>query len=119
MKKRVLSGIQPSGSIHLGNYLGAVQNWVASQDEFDNIFCVVDLHAITVPQDPKTLRQNIRELAGILFAAGIDPKKSALFVQSDVSEHSELAWILNCLTPMGWLNRMTQFKEKTGTQKKE
>lgn len=115
-KKRVLSGIQPSGSIHLGNYLGAIQNWVKSQDDHDNFFCIVDLHAITIPQDPKKLRASIRELAGILFACGLDPKKVSLFVQSDISEHSELAWILNCSTPMGWLNRMTQFKDKSAKQ---
>lgn len=119
MRKRVLSGIQPSGSVHLGNYLGAIQNWVRSQDEYDNFFCVVDLHAITVPQNPQQLKKNIRELAGVLFACGIDPEKSALFVQSDVSQHAELAWILNCFTPMGWMNRMTQFKDKSAKQKDE
>lgn len=118
-KKRVLSGIQPSGSIHLGNYLGAIQNWVKSQDEHDNFFCIVDLHAITTPQDPKKLRASIRELAGILFACGLDPKKISLFIQSDISEHSELSWILNCSTPMGWLNRMTQFKDKSAKQKEK
>ncbi|MBI2338570.1 tryptophan--tRNA ligase [Candidatus Daviesbacteria bacterium] len=117
MKKRVFSGIQPSGNLHIGNFLGALKNWVASQDQFDNVFCIVDLHAITVPQDPKILRQKIREVAGIYFAAGIDPKKSIVFVQSAVSAHAELAWILNCFTPMGWLGRMTQFKEKSGSQK--
>jgi len=115
-KKRVLSGIQPSGGIHLGNYLGAIQNWVNTQDQYDNIFCVVDLHAITVPQDPKTLRSNIRELATLLYACGLDQEKSPLFVQSDVRQHAELTWILNCSTPMGWLNRMTQFKEKSENQ---
>ena len=115
-KKRILSGIQPSGSIHLGNYLGAIQNWVKSQDDHDNFFCIVDLHAITTPQEPKKLRLAIRELAGILFACGLDPQKNALFIQSDISEHSELAWILNCSTPMGWLNRMTQFKDKSAKQ---
>jgi len=117
MKKRVLSGIQPTGNFHIGNYLGAIRNWVVSQAEYDNIFCIVDLHAITVRQDPKELRKNIREAAGLLFASGIDPKKSALFVQSDVPEHTELTWILNCMTPMGWMNRMTQFKEKSEKQK--
>ena len=117
MKKRVLSGIQPTGSIHLGNYLGAIQNWVKSQDEYDNFFCVVDLHAITVPQDPKKLRSNIHELACILFAAGLDPQKCSLFVQSDIPEHTELTWILNCHTPMSWMSRMTQFKEKSQNQK--
>src|SRR5690349_7714328 len=96
MKKRVFSGIQPTGYIHIGNYLGAIRHWVASQTEFDNIFCIVDLHAITVPQEPKILRSRIRELVALLFAAGIDPKRSALFVQSHISAHSELAWILNC-----------------------
>lgn len=118
-KKRVLSGIQPSGTIHLGNYLGAIQNWVKSQSQNDNFFCIVDLHAITVPQDPSKLRASIRELAGILFACGLDPKQVSLFVQSDISEHSELAWILNCSTPMGWLNRMTQFKDKSAKQKEK
>lgn len=118
-KKRVLSGIQPSGSIHLGNYLGAIQNWVKSQSEHDNFFCIVDLHAITVPQNPQKLRASIRELAGLLFACGLDPKQVSLFVQSDISEHSELAWILNCSTPMGWLSRMTQFKDKSAKQKEK
>lgn len=117
MKKRVFSGIQPSGNLHIGNYLGALKNWVASQGSCDNVFCIVDLHAITVPQDPKVLNQKIREVAGIYFAAGIDPEQSIVFVQSDVSAHAELAWILNCFTPMGWLGRMTQFKEKSGDQK--
>src|SRR5258708_748496 len=94
---RVLSGIQPSGSIHLGNYLGAIQNWVKSQEEHDNFFCIVDLHAITIQQEPKKLRSAIRELAGILFACGLNPEKVALFMQSDISEHSELAWILNTI----------------------
>lgn len=117
MKKRVFSGIQPSGNLHIGNYLGALKNWVASQEDYDNVFCIVDLHAITVPQDPKILKQKIREVAGIYFASGIDPKESVVFVQSDVSAHAELAWILNCFTPMGWVGRMTQFKEKSGDQK--
>ncbi|RMD96931.1 MAG: tryptophan--tRNA ligase, partial [Calditrichaeota bacterium] len=117
MKKRVFSGIQPTGNIHIGNYLGAIRNWVASQSEYDNIFCIVDLHAITVPQEPKVLKAKIRELAGILLAAGIDMDKSVLFVQSHVSEHAELAWILNCFIPMGWMQRMTQFKEKSEKQK--
>ncbi len=115
--KRVFSGIQPSGNLHIGNFLGALKNWVASQQEANNVFCIVDLHAITVPQDPKVLKQKIREVAGIYFAAGIDPKQSIVFVQSDVSAHAELAWILNCFTPMGWMSRMTQFKEKSGDQK--
>jgi tryptophanyl-tRNA synthetase len=118
-RKRVFSGIQPTGGIHIGNYLGAIRRWVESQHEHDNIFCIVDLHAITIPQDPKDLRTKIRELAGILIAAGIDPNTSALFVQSHISEHSELAWILNCFTPMGWMRKMTQFKEKSGKQKEQ
>lgn len=119
MKQRVFSGIQPTGKIHIGNYLGAIKNWVASQEKFDNIFCVVDLHAITVPQEPKVLKDKIREIAGILLAAGIDPEISALFVQSHICAHAELAWILNCFTPMGWMKRMTQFKEKSEKQKEE
>ncbi len=117
MKKWVFSGIQPSGNLHIGNFLGALKNWVASQQDANNVFCIVDLHAITVPQDPKILKQKIREVAGIYFAAGIDPKQSIVFVQSDVSAHAELAWILNCFTPMGWMSRMTQFKDKSGDQK--
>lgn len=113
MKKRVFSGIQPTGNIHIGNYLAAIKNWVDSQVEYDNIFCIVDLHSITVPQDPKKLAAKTRELAGILLAAGIDPEKSSLFIQSHISAHAELAWILNCYTPMGWMQRMTQFKEKS------
>ncbi len=114
MKKRVFSGIQPTGNIHIGNYLGAIKQWVASQVEYDNIFCIVDLHAITVPQNPAELKASIRKLAGLLFAAGIDPEQSVLFVQSHIAAHAELAWILNCVTPMGWMERMTQFKEKAG-----
>jgi tryptophanyl-tRNA synthetase len=117
MKKTVFSGIQPTGNIHIGNFLGAIRHWVDSQEEFNNIFCVVDLHAITVPQDPIVLKKKTRELAGLLLAAGIDPKKSELFIQSHISAHSELAWILNCMTPMGWMQRMTQFKEKSEKQK--
>lgn len=118
-KKRVFSGIQPTGNIHIGNYLGAVKNWVASQDEYENIFCIVNLHAITVSQNPTNLRRKTKELAGLLFAAGIDPERSVLFIQSDVAAHSELAWILNCCTPMGWMQRMTQFKEKSAKSKEE
>ena len=113
-RERVFSGIKPSGSPTLGNYIGAIRHWVADQDRYDNIFCVVDLHAITVPQDPATLLATTRELAAILVASGIDQERSILFVQSHVHEHPELAWILNCFTPMGWLNRMTQFKQKAG-----
>lgn len=118
-KKKVFSGIQPTGNIHIGNFLGAIQYWVALQDKYDNIFCVVDLHAITVPQEPQVLKAKIRELAGLLMAAGIDPKKSALFIQSHVCAHPELAWILNCVIPMGWMGRMTQFKEKSGEQREQ
>jgi len=117
MKKTVFSGIQPTGNIHIGNLLGAIRHWVSSQEEFNNIFCVVDLHAITVPQDPIELKKKTREFAGLLLAAGIDSEKSELFVQSQISAHSELAWILNCITPMGWMQRMTQFKEKSEKQK--
>lgn len=116
-RERVFSGIQPSGTPHLGNYLGAIRHWVAEQDIYDNIYCVVDLHALTLPQDPKALRENTRQLAATLFACGLDPQRSALFVQSHVHEHAELAWLLNCVTPMGWLNRMTQFKVKAGADR--
>jgi tryptophanyl-tRNA synthetase len=119
VKKIVFSGIQASGSLHLGNYLGAIRNWVSMQEQYDNYFCVVDLHTITVPQDPEVLRANIREVSGLLFAAGLDEEKSVVFIQSHVRAHAELAWLLNCLTPMGWLHRMTQFKEKSEKQKDE
>jgi tryptophanyl-tRNA synthetase len=119
MKKRVFSGIQPTGGLHIGNYLGAIQHWVKIQHEYDSIYCVVDLHAITIPQDPKVLKANIREVAGLLFASGIDPKIASVFIQSHVHEHSELTWILNCYIPMGWMRRMTQFKEKSQKQKEE
>ncbi len=118
-KKRVFSGIQATGSLHLGNYLGAIKNWVKMQEQFDNYFCVVDLHTITVPQDPEVLRNNIREVAGLLFAAGLNEKSSVVFIQSHVRAHSELAWLLNCITPMGWLHRMTQFKDKSEKQKED
>ncbi len=111
---RILSGMQPTNQLHLGNYLGALKNWVALQDKAETLFCVVDLHAITVPQDPALLNQSTREIAAAYIAAGIDTGKSTIFVQSQVSAHAELSWILSCLTPMGWLNRMTQFKEKAG-----
>lgn len=111
-KKRVLSGVQPTGSLHLGNYLGAIRQWVANQDQFDNYFCVVDLHAITAPHDPKKLRTDTMNSAAMYLAAGIDPKKSRIFVQSHVRAHAELCWLLNCVTPMNWLERMIQFKEK-------
>jgi tryptophanyl-tRNA synthetase len=111
-KKRIFSGVQPSGNLHIGNYLGAIKNWVEMQDKHDSIFCVVDLHAITVPQAPKILAQKTIEVARIYLAAGIDPKKSAIFVQSHVPEHSELAWIFNTITKVSEMERMTQFKDK-------
>ncbi len=114
VKKRVFSGVQPTGNIHLGNYLGAIRNWAAGQAEYDNIFCIVDLHAITLPIDPKELHTNTRKLAALYLACGLDTRYCKLFVQSHVHEHAEASWILNCFTPMGWLNRMTQFKTKAG-----
>jgi tryptophanyl-tRNA synthetase len=119
MKKRVFSGIQPTGELHIGRYLGAVRHWAAEQDEYDNIFCIVDLHAITVPQDPVLLKGRIREFAGLLMASGIDPEKSIIFVQSHLPTHAELAWILNCFIPVGWMQRMTQYKEKALKQKEQ
>ena len=115
-RKVVFSGIQPTGNIHLGNYLGAVRNWAARQAEKVNYFCVVDLHSLTVPQDPEHLRFEIRSLAAILLACGIDPEQSTLFVQSHVTAHAEGCWLLNCVTPLGWLQRMTQFKDKSARQ---
>lgn len=117
MKKIVFSGIQPSGNLHIGNYLGAVRNWAPLQKEYDCIYCVVDLHAIMVYQKPEILRENILETAKILLAADIKPEKSIVFVQSHVKEHAELAWILNTVTPIGELERMTQYKEKALKQK--
>lgn len=114
---RIFSGMQPTRQLHLGNYLGALRNWVALQDQYECVFCVVDLHALTVSQEPDVLRNNIREVTAAYIAAGIDPQKNILFNQSFVPQHSELAWILSCHTPLGWLNRMTQFKEKAGKQK--
>src|SRR5213595_1306251 len=111
---RIFSGIQPTGNLHLGNYLGAIRNWVAMQSDYDCIFCIVDLHALTLPQDPKELREATREVTAAYVAAGIDPERCIIFNQSTVHEHTELAWLLGCLTPLGWLNRMTQFKEKAG-----
>ena len=111
---RIFSGIQPTGNLHLGNYLGAIRNWVGLQDEFESIYCIVDLHAVTLPQDPAELRRNLREITASIVAAGIDPARCTLFAQSAVAGHSELAWLLACQTPLGWLNRMTQFKEKAG-----
>jgi tryptophanyl-tRNA synthetase len=112
-EKRIFSGIQPTGNIHIGNYLGAIMHWVVSQEAYDNIFCVVDLHAITIPQDPEQLKKKLHETAGLLLAAGINPKRSVLFIQSHISAHTELAWILNGLVSMGQMQRMTQFKEKS------
>ncbi|MEI6987469.1 MAG: tryptophan--tRNA ligase, partial [Rhodospirillaceae bacterium] len=111
---RIFSGMQPTSQLHLGNYLGALRNWVALQDQYECIFCAVDLHAITLPQDPVKLRRNTREITAAYIAAGINPVRCILFAQSGVPAHSELAWILSCHTPLGWLNRMTQFKEKAG-----
>ncbi len=111
---RVFSGIQPTGNLHLGNYLGAIRNWVTMQDAYDCIYCVVDLHAITNRQDPKVLRQGIREMAAALLASGIDPDRAILFNQSAVHAHAELAWVLMCTARVGWLDRMTQFKDRAG-----
>ncbi len=115
-RTRVFSGIQPSGQLHLGNYLGAVQQWVTGQRERESYICIVDLHAITVPQEPETLRAQTRELAASLLAAGIDPHQATLFVQSHVRAHAECCWLLNCVTPLGWLERMTQYKTKVAAQ---
>jgi tryptophanyl-tRNA synthetase len=117
MPKRIFSGVQPTGNIHLGNYLGAVRNWVKLQHEYESFFCIVNLHAITIPQDPETLAKKTRELTRLYLAAGIDTRVSTIFVQSDVAEHAELAWILNCITRMSELDRMTQFKEKGRKQR--
>ena len=111
-KPRVLSGVQPTGALHLGNWLGAIRNWVDLQDSHDTFFCVVDLHAITVPHDPGRLAEDTLTTAALYLACGIDPSRSTVFVQSHVSAHSELAWLLNCVTPLNWLERMIQFKEK-------
>ena len=113
MVKKIFSGVQPTGNLHLGNYLGAIKNFVELNNDNQNecIFCVEDLHAITINQDPKTLRNNILETVATFIASGIDPKKSVIFNQSQVTAHSELAWILSCVARMGWLNSMTQFKE--------
>jgi len=113
---RVLSGVQPSGNLHIGNYLGALSNWVRIQHDYESIFCIVDLHAITVYQEPDELRAKIRELAALFLAAGIDPAHSRMVVQSSVPAHAELAWLLTCVTPMGWLERMTQIKAKAAAQ---
>ncbi len=111
---RIFSGVQPTGNLHLGNYLGAIRNWVRLQGDYECIFCMVDMHAITVWQDPAELRRNTREVAAGMIAAGVDPKKNILFNQSQVPAHAELAWVFNCIARLGWLNRMTQFKEKAG-----
>ncbi len=112
IQKRVLSGVQPTGSIHIGNWLGAIRNWVDLQDTHDTFVCVVDLHAITVPHDPKKLANETLSTAAIYLACGMDPKKCSIFIQSEITAHSELCWILNCITPLNWMERMIQFKEK-------
>ena len=114
MKGRIFSGVQPTHGLHLGNYLGAIRNWAELQADYDCIYCIVDLHALTTVHDPRAMHANTREVAAALLACGIDPRRSVLFVQSNVFAHAELAWIFNCVTPLGWLNRMTQFKEKAG-----
>ena len=121
MLKKIFSGVQPSGNLHLGNFLGAIKNFVSlqNQENTDCVYCIVDLHAITTKQDPKVLKENIRETLATFIASGIDPKKSIIFNQSAVSAHSEGAWILSCIARMGWLNRMTQFKEKAGKDKEK
>ena len=112
MAKRIFSGAQPTGNLHIGNYLGALRNWVALQHEYESFFCVVDLHAITIPQDPAGLAAKTREVARLYLAAGIDPKVSTIFIQSDVKEHAELAWVFNCVARISELERMTQFQDK-------
>ena len=112
MRKRIFSGAQPTGQLHIGNYLGALKNWVALQDEYESFYCIVNLHAITLPQDPAVLRQKTLDLARIYLAAGLDPQRSTIFIQSDVPEHAELTWVLSCISRMGELERMTQFKDK-------
>ena len=114
--KRIFSGAQPTGNVHLGNYLGALRNWVALQHEYESFFCIVNLHAVTLPQDPKVLVEKTRDLARIYLAVGIDPEVSTVFIQSDVPEHTELTWLLNCVTRMSELERMTQFKDKARKQ---
>src|SRR5579885_645909 len=116
MRTRVFSGMQPTGNLHIGNYLGALKNWVRIQHEYECIFCIVDLHAITLYQEPAELRGKIEEIAALYLAAGIDPKVSAVMVQSAVPAHAELAWMLTCVTPVGWLERMTQYKAKAAKQ---
>lgn len=119
MKPRIMSGVQPTGNLHLGNYLGAIKQWVALQHTHECLFCIVDLHAITIPQDPAYLRQSTYDTTALYVACGIDPSKAIIFNQSTVPQHGELAWILGCMTPLGWLNRMTQFKEKAGKHKEQ
>src|SRR5919205_1108214 len=116
MSKRIFSGAQPTGNLHIGNHLGALRNWVALQHEYESFFCVVNLHAITVPQDPAALAAKTKEVARIYLAAGVDPEVSTIFVQSDVQEHAELAWLLNCVARIGEIERMTQFKDKSKKQ---
>src|SRR6202166_1270180 len=116
MKARIFSGVQPSGNLHIGNYLGALKNWVAIQGNYESIFGIVDLHAVTLYQDPAELRSKILETAALFMAVGIDPKQSAIMAQSSVPEHAELAWMLTCVTPVGWLERMTQYKAKSLAQ---
>jgi tryptophanyl-tRNA synthetase len=116
MRARVLSGVQPSGQLHIGNYLGALKSWAEIQDRYECIFCIVDLHAITVYQNPRELSENIRTTAALFLAAGIDPRQSTIVVQSSIPPHAELAWLLTCVTPLGWLYRMTQFKTKAEKQ---
>jgi len=118
-KNRIFSGVQPTGSLHLGNYLGAIRNWARLQDEFEAIYCVVDLHAVTAPHDPKELSRATREVTAGLIASGIDPARSIIFNQSTVPEHAELSWLFNCVARLGWLNRMTQFKEKAGKNREQ
>ena len=115
-KKIVFSGCQPSAILHIGNYLGAIRQWVAHQSEKENYFCVVDMHAITTPQDPENIRDLARKTAALYLAAGVDPEMSTVFIQSHVSAHAECCWILNCVTPVGWLERMTQYKSKIAQQ---
>ena len=116
MKTRVFSGVQPSGNLHIGNYLGALSNWVKIQYDYESIFCIVDLHAVTIHQPPEELRAKIEETAALFLAAGIDPMHSSIMVQSAVAAHAELAWMLTCVTPVGWLERMTQYKAKAAAQ---
>jgi len=116
-KKRVFSGVQPTGNLHLGNYLGAIKNFVDLQNKFECIYCIVDLHAITTRQDPKKLESNILETVASFIASGLSPEKNIIFNQASVAAHSELAWIFNCVARIGWMNRMTQFKEKAGANK--